>query len=44
MDTTYVGGDYQVKLRKIAVFLKRGDKVKVSLCFRGREMQYWDGS
>ncbi|MBW5802904.1 translation initiation factor IF-3 [Coxiella endosymbiont of Ornithodoros amblus] len=33
-------GDYQVKLRKIATFLNRGDKVKVSLRFRGREMQH----
>lgn len=35
-------GDYQVKLRKIAEFLERGDKVKVSLRFRGREMQHRD--
>ncbi len=33
-------GDFQVKLRKIAGFLARGDKVKVSLRFRGREMQH----
>ena len=33
-------GDYQIKLRKIAAFLERGDKVKVSLRFRGREMQH----
>ncbi len=33
-------GDYRVKLRKIATFLDRGDKVKVSLRFRGREMQH----
>ena len=33
-------GDYQVKLRKIVAFLERGDKVKVSLRFRGREMQH----
>lgn len=33
-------GDYVVKLRKIASFLTRGDKVKVSLRFRGREMQH----
>ena len=33
-------GDYQVKIRKIAAFLERGDKVKVSLRFRGREMQH----
>lgn len=33
-------GDYQVKLKKIDTFLERGDKVKVSLRFRGREMQH----
>ena len=33
-------GDYQIKLRKILEFLERGDKVKVSLRFRGREMQH----
>lgn len=33
-------GDYLVKLRKIVGFLERGDKVKVSLRFRGREMQH----
>ena len=33
-------GDYQIKLRKIAIFVDRGDKVKVSLRFRGREMQH----
>lgn len=33
-------GDYNVKVRKIVSFLERGDKVKVSLRFRGREMQH----
>jgi len=33
-------GDFQVKMRKIHAFLERGDKVKVSLRFRGREMQH----
>lgn len=33
-------GDFQVKMRKIRVFLERGDKVKISLRFRGREMQH----
>lgn len=33
-------GDYNVKLRKIIAFLERGDKVKISLRFRGREMQH----
>ncbi len=31
-------GDYQVKLRNITRFLNNGDKVKVTLRFRGREM------
>lgn len=30
--------DYQVKLKKIREFLERGDKVKVTVRFRGREM------
>lgn len=33
-------GDFNVKVRKIMSFLERGDKVKVSLRFRGREMQH----
>lgn len=33
-------GDFNIKLRKITTFLERGDKVKVSLRFRGREMQH----
>ena len=33
-------GDYQIKLKKIQLFLARGDKVKISLRFRGREMQH----
>lgn len=33
-------GDYNVKIRKIRGFLERGDKVKISLRFRGREMQH----
>ncbi|QHG92369.1 translation initiation factor IF-3 [Coxiella endosymbiont of Amblyomma sculptum] len=33
-------GDYQIKLRKITIFLDRGDKVKISLRFRGREVQH----
>ncbi len=32
--------DYRVKLRKINAFLERGDKVKITLRFRGREMQH----
>ena len=33
-------GDYNVKLRKIVNFLERGDKVKISVRYRGREMQH----
>lgn len=32
--------DYQVKLKHMEKFLKRGDRVKVSLFFRGREMDH----
>lgn len=32
--------DYQVKLRHLIDFLKRKDKVKVNLFFRGREMAH----
>ena len=31
-------GDYQVKLRNIIKFLTNGDRVKITLRFRGREM------
>ena len=31
-------GDYQVKLRNLIRFLEDGDKAKVSLRFRGREV------
>ena len=33
-------GDYQVKLRNLVRFLNEGDKAKVSLRFRGREMAH----
>ena len=33
-------GDYQVKLRNLVRFLEGGDKAKVSLRFRGREMAH----
>jgi translation initiation factor IF-3 len=33
-------GDYQVKLRKLVDFLENGDKTKVTLRFRGREMAH----
>ena len=32
--------DYQVKLRNLTRFLEEGDKVKVTLRFRGREMAH----
>ena len=32
--------DYQTKLRNLVKFLKRGNKVKVTLVFRGREMAH----
>lgn len=34
--------DYQVKLRAIQRFLEEGDKVKITLRFRGREMAHQD--
>ncbi|MCW2255064.1 translation initiation factor IF-3 [Providencia alcalifaciens] len=33
-------GDYQVKLRSLIRFLEDGDKAKVTLRFRGREMAH----
>lgn len=35
-------GDYQVKLRNLLRFLSNGDKVKITLRFRGREMAHQD--
>ncbi len=35
-------GDYQVKLRNLTRFLSDGDRVKVTLRFRGREMAHQD--
>ena len=32
--------DYQIKLRKLKEFLEIGDKTKVTLRFRGREMAH----
>ena len=32
--------DYQVKLRAMKMFIEEGDKVKVTLRFRGREMAH----
>jgi translation initiation factor IF-3 len=33
-------GDYKIKLRKLTEFLEIGDKTKVTLRFRGREMAH----
>jgi translation initiation factor IF-3 len=33
-------GDYQVKLRNLVRFLENGDKAKVTLRYRGREMAH----
>lgn len=35
-------GDYQVKLRNLRRFLESGDKAKVTIRFRGREMAHQD--
>lgn len=34
--------DYQVKMRRVREFISEGDKVKVTLRFRGREMAHTD--
>jgi translation initiation factor IF-3 len=33
-------GDYQIKLRNLTRFLNEGDKTKITLRFRGREMAH----
>ncbi|MCL4152384.1 UNVERIFIED_CONTAM: hypothetical protein GTU68_036873 [Idotea baltica] len=33
-------GDYNVKLRKLTEFLQDGDKTKITIRYRGREMQH----
>ena len=33
-------GDYNIKMRKVREFLADGDKVKITLRFRGREMAH----
>ena len=33
-------GDYQIKLRNVVKFLGEGDKAKITLRFRGREMAH----
>jgi translation initiation factor IF-3 len=35
-------GDYEIKLRNMLRFLEEGDKVKVTIRFRGREMSHQD--
>ena len=35
-------GDYQIKLRNLTRFLTEGDKAKITLRFRGREMVHQD--
>ena len=35
-------GDYQIKLRNLIRFFEEGDKAKVTLRFRGREMAHTD--
>jgi translation initiation factor IF-3 len=35
-------GDYDIKMRKMRAFLEIGDKVKVNIRFRGREMRHQD--
>ena len=32
--------DYEVKMRSVTKFLEKGDKVKITLRFRGREMAH----
>jgi len=34
--------DYEVKMRSVVKFLEEGDKVKITLRFRGREMAHQD--
>ena len=40
MRPTIDENDYQVKMRKIRDFLQEGDKVKITLRFRGREITH----
>ena len=35
-------GDYKIKLRNLTRFLEEGDKTKITLRFRGREMAHQD--
>ena len=34
--------DFEIKQKKTVIFLEKGNKVKISLRFRGREMMYTD--
>lgn len=34
--------DYQIKLKQVIGFLKKKDKVRISLFFRGRQMEHMD--
>jgi len=34
--------DYQTKLKQVVTFLKKKDKVKINLFFRGRQMEHLD--
>ena len=34
--------DYQIKLRNLTRFIEEGDKIKINLRFRGREMSHQD--
>ena len=33
-------GDYQIKLRNMRRFLEEGDKIKITIRFKGREMAH----
>lgn len=35
-------GDYEIKMRNVRRFIEEGDKVKITLRFRGREMAHQD--
>jgi len=35
-------GDYQIKFKNLVKFIENGDKVKVVIWFRGRELQHRD--
>ncbi len=35
-------GDYEIKMRNVKRFIEEGDKVKITLRFRGREMAHQD--